>query len=242
MKKLLISVAWFGMSAAAPTVALASTSFGSDALAPPGGSPVVIVDNTTPDPDLTFTLDPSVEGYPPSADTTTCDTTGAAPCVYFSGTLTDNDTDGSLLDLESIAIIYTDPTDANYFALDNTFYDFYETPPFGPPGLLEGDTDDYVAPNTWTGLIFGVDIISPPPVGVYVETAEITACNLTNDGNCESGNPDPGAFTEDAAFTIVVTPEPTSGLLILAGLLLLVALDRARRLRMAPRVSRRSST
>jgi|HubBroStandDraft_6_1064221.scaffolds.fasta_scaffold247410_2 hypothetical protein len=224
--------------AAASSVAFGSTTFVASALPTPIGSLIVPEVNTIgPDIELSFSLDPNAAVYPPSADTGTCETTGGFPnCVYFSGTLTDNDTDGSLLALESIAIIYTEPTDADYFALDNTFSDFYQGTPSGPPGILEGDTDDNFAPNSYgPGLIFGVDIISPPPPGVYVETAEITACNLSNDPNCESGGPDPGEFTVDAQFTISVSPEPTSGLLILAGLPVLIGLDRYRRSRMAPR-------
>lgn len=224
----IVFVAALGISAAASTVALASTSFGSDALAPLSGSPIVIVTNTTPDLDLTFTLDPSVETYPPGTDASICDVTGTAPCVQFSGTLTDNDTDGSYLSINSISLILNAGDDA-YFTLDETlFFD-------DVPAILEGDTNDNFFSNVYTGPIFGVDIAPSTPVGVYDETAEISAAGGDND-------PDYNGFTVDATFTIVVTPEPRSGLLILAGLLVLVALDRARRLRMAPRMSGRSST
>jgi hypothetical protein len=239
----IISIAWLAISAAASTVAVASTTFGTNELAPPSGAPIAApeVNTVEPDLDLTFTLDPTAEVYPPGADTTTCQITGAAPCVYFSGTLTDTDTDDSFLFLESIAIIYTSPTDADYFTLDNTFYDFYQSSPSGPPGVLSGDptwaTDGLGnPPNSYgPGLIFGVDIISPPPVGVYVETAEITACNIPNDSTCQSGGADPGAITVDAQFTISVIPEPASGWMMLAGLLGIVGLNRARRSRIAGR-------
>jgi hypothetical protein len=159
--------------------------------------------------ELTFTLNPAV--YPPGVDPVTCQDTGTSPCVHLSGTLTDTDTDGSLLSLNGISIIFTG-SDGNYFTLDQNVFSN------DVPGTLEGDTDNNPAPNTYTGPIFGVDIAPSTPLGSYTETAEITACNLTNDVNCDSGNPDPGLFTVDAQFTIVVAPEPAAGSLLLGGL------------------------
>jgi len=160
--------------------------------------------------ELAFTLNPTETIYPPGIDPVICEATGTAPCVQFSGTLTDNDTDGSLLAITGISAIFNG-SDGDYFILDqNVFGD-------DVPGFLEGDTDDFVASDTYEGTIFGIDIDSPP-AGVYTETIEISACNLTNDANCESGDPDPAAFTADAQFTIVVTPEPAAAGLMLTAL------------------------
>jgi hypothetical protein len=160
--------------------------------------------------EFTLTLDPTQEIYPPGIDPVTCEVTGTAPCVQFLGTLTDNDTDGSLLAITGISVIFTG-SDGDYFTLDQNV--------FGNdvPGILEGDTDGFVASNRYSGTIFGIDINSAPQ-GVYTETVEISACNLSNDVNCESGDADPGAFTEDEQFTIVVTPEPAAASLLLEGL------------------------
>jgi hypothetical protein len=217
---------------AASTVALATTSFGANAVAPLNTFTSVVVGGQSIDVgsqessiDLSFTLSPSLDYYPPGADPSQCQLYGTAPCVQFSGTLTDNDTDGSPLFINSFSLILNSGDDA-YFSADN-FFDSFS----GPPGVLEGDTSKSFAPNSYTGLIFGVDIISAPPPGVYNEIAEISACGGTN------GDPTCGSFfTVDADFTIQdPAPEPRTGLLMLAGLLGLVGLHRARRSRMSGR-------
>ena len=71
--------------------------------------------------DFIVTLNPNSAGYPPSFDPAQCQLNGTAPCVVFSGTLSDTDTDDSLLYLESAAIDFTVPGDASYFTFDNTF-------------------------------------------------------------------------------------------------------------------------
>jgi hypothetical protein len=168
--------------------------------------------------DLMVTLTPSTVVYPPSSDPAQCQLNGTAPCVVFSGTLTDTDTDGSLLYLESAAINFTVPGDASYFTLDNTFFS-------DVPGVLSGDpnwaTDGNPFANTYTGPIFGVDIAPSTPVGTYVETIVISAAGGTDD-------PLLNGFTVDEAFTVIVTPEPTSGLTMVGGLLVMAALRRAR--------------
>ena len=160
-------------------------------------------------PDLTFTLSPTIEFFPPGAPAATCQTNGtSALCVQFSGTLTDTDTDLSIISLNSLSI-NLNPT---FFTEDNTFLN-------DVPGALSGDpnaaTDGNPFPNSYTGPIFGVDIAANTPPGVYNGIAEISASGGTQDPN---GN----GFTVDAAFTIVVSPEPVSTGLVLAGLLLLI--------------------
>lgn len=165
--------------------------------------------------DLTAVLSPNVEIYPLGADPGTCNTYGAAPCVQFSGTLTDTDTDGTFIGLNSISLTYGQPSDANYLTLDNTFYSV-------PPLFFVGDPTSVFIPYTYTGVIFGVDILPTTPVGIYTETAVIQAVGGTND-------PNGMGFNLDVDFIIDVnSPEPSSALLILAGLIALVAWRRLR--------------
>src|SRR5271165_7166829 len=80
---------------------------------------------------ISITLNPSVELYPPGYATALCQVNGTAPCVVFSGTITDTDTDSSFLFLQSVAL---DPGVAadSFFTLDNLFYN-------DVPGLFSGD-------------------------------------------------------------------------------------------------------
>jgi hypothetical protein len=170
---------------------------------------------------VTFTLNPTSETYPFGALGSTCQTyslSSSSSCVIFSGTLTDTDTDGSLTSLNSISILYGSPGDASYFTIDNVFNAFV-------PAVLEGDTLDSIAPNSYTGAIFGVDVLPTTPLGVYNETIDIAASGGTNDPN---GN----GFDATTGFTIdIVLPEPASGLMTLGGLLTIAVLLRARRSR-----------
>jgi hypothetical protein len=164
--------------------------------------------------DLLFVLDPPATAvYPPGADQAGCDAENpsglSAPCVQFSGTLTDTDLGNTLITLPGIALMLNLGDDA-YFTIDNTFYDY--TSALG--GAANG------APTSYTGLIFGVDIAPSTPVGVYVEFAEISVTG---------GDANYNLFPVDAQFTIDVVPEPRTGLLILPGLLVLVALRRVLR-------------
>jgi hypothetical protein len=167
--------------------------------------------------DLTAVLSPNVEVFPPGADPGICNTFGVAPCVQFSGTLTDTDTDGSFISLNGISITYGQPGDANYLTLDNTFSSG------GPPLIFVGDPTSVFLPFTYTGVIFGVDILPTTPIGIYTETAVIQASGGTNDPN---GN----GFNVDMDFTIDVnSPEPSTALLMLAGLVAIVAWRRRTR-------------
>src|ERR1022692_3206336 len=80
---------------------------------------------------ITITLNPTVEVYPPGYATALCQVNGTAPCVVFSGTITDTNTDGSFLSLESVALDPAVPAD-DFFTLDNLFYN-------DVPGLFSGD-------------------------------------------------------------------------------------------------------
>ena len=161
---------------------------------------------------LIFSLSPSVESYPPGFSTATCQANGSAPCVVFSGTLTDPDTDGSDTFLAGISVNFTLPAANGYFTVDNTFFN-------DVPGGLEGDTDNNPFSNTYTGAIFGLDFSPSTPAGVYTGMATISAYGGTNDPNDDG-------FTESASFTVEITPEPGSGWMIVIGLLVIVALRR----------------
>jgi len=164
--------------------------------------------------DISITFSPDTEVYPPSADTATCQLYGTAACVIFSGTITDNDTDRSLLFLTGITL--SDYND--YFTVDNNFTDNPLT------GTFEGDTLNHVASNTYTGEIMGLDIASDTPLGTYSAEAVFSGFGGTND-------PDDNGFTQNVDFTVVVTPEPITGGLTLIGLLALAASRRLRRTR-----------
>lgn len=166
--------------------------------------------------ELVFAISPFQESTVPGTSPDICQITGAAPCVQFSGTLTDTDTDGSLLVLTGISINFSGSS-GTYFTLDQNLF-FNDV-----PGILEGDTQNNIASNTYTGPIFGIDLGHPIPAGIYTETAVISACNLINDPNCESGGPDPLAFTASAQFQVDVVPEPSAGSLSLLGLTALLA-------------------
>lgn len=168
--------------------------------------------------DLTAVLSPNFGVYPPGTDPGTCDTNGMAPCLVFSGTLTDTDTDGSFITINDpggISLIYGQPSDATYLTLDNTFYN-------DPPLLFVGDPTSVFIPYTYTGAIFGIDILPTIPLGVYNETAVISGFGGTNDPN---GN----GFTVDVDFTIEITPEPSPALLMLAGLVAMAVWHRRKR-------------
>jgi hypothetical protein len=137
--------------------------------------------------------------------------------VVFAGTITDNDTDGTA---DNPNLIYltgiTLSAYSEYFTVDNTFSS-------DVPGAFEGDSDDYVTINTYSGPIMGLDIAPDTPVGTY--TAEAVF-----EGAGGDGDPDYNGFTEDVSFTVdVLAPEPATGGLLLAGLF--VALAASRRLR-----------
>jgi len=172
--------------------------------------------------DITIELHPSAEGYPPGYDTSLCRNNGSAPCVVFSGKITDTDTDGSYLLLESLALDPTVPADS-YFTVDSTFYNDVPGPYSGDPTWA---TDLLGNPsNTYSGLIFGLDFAADTPPGIYDGMAIFT-------GAGGDGDPGYGGFTVDVPFQVDIgTPEPASGLMILAGLLATGAARRARRSR-----------
>jgi hypothetical protein len=171
---------------------------------------------------ITITLNPSNEGYPLGSAAFLCELNGSPgePCVMFSGTITDTDTDGSYLFLNSVALDPTVPADS-YFTVDNTFYN-------DVPGVFSGDpnwaTDDEGNPsNSYTGLLFGLDFAADTPAGIYDGMLIFSAVGGDID-------PDGKGFTVEVPFEVDIdTPEPASGLMLLAGLLATGAWRRARR-------------
>jgi hypothetical protein len=166
---------------------------------------LLVISNAAFGSDLTFTLNPLIEYFPPGAGAALCETNGTSPlCVMFSGTLTDSDTDLSVMNLDSLTIDFAaNPAAAAYFTTDNTFF-------IDPPGILVGDPTSPL--HTYTGPIFGLDIAPSTPPGVYSLTADLGADGGTND-------PTNGGFTVTSDFTVVITPEPVSWGLVLAGFL-----------------------
>jgi hypothetical protein len=164
--------------------------------------------------DVSIVFSPSTEVYPPGADTATCELYGTAPCVDFSGTITDTDSDGSFLFLTGVTV----SAYANFFTVDNTFSDDISI-----PGGYEGDTLDSPFPNTYTGIIMGLDIAPGTPVGTY-------SANAVFAGYGGDGDPNGAGFTVDAPFTVIVNaPEPVTSSLVLGGLLAIVAARRRSR-------------
>jgi len=111
-----------------------------------------------------------------------------------------------------ISTPYTDAPDTITFdgilSLDN----------IAPTGVLSGDTewatDGFLnPPNTYSGQIFGIDIPSGTPVGVYEDTVNLDI--YPTNGNSQ--------FTVSAQVTVVVTPEPSAASCLFAGLAALAA-------------------
>jgi hypothetical protein len=175
-------------------------------------------DTIPPVGDVTITFSPMTEVYPPGADTTTCNSYGVAPCVDFYGTITDTDTDGSLLFLTGITLSAFN----NYFTVDNTF-----SQDVAIPGGYEGDALDSPFPNSYSGVIMGLDFAPDIPVGTYAADAIFAGAGGTDD-------PDFQGFTVVVPFSVIVSsaPEPaTGGMAIIAGLLAIAASLRHRRSR-----------
>src|ERR1022692_261643 len=103
---------------------------------------------------ITITLNPTVEVYPPGYATALCQVNGTAPCVVFSGTITDTNTDGSFLSLESVALDPAVPAD-DFFTLDNLFYNdgprLFSGLPFAPGG---GNPPPPHGPPPLLGIVF----------------------------------------------------------------------------------------
>ena len=172
--------------------------------------------------DITIAFNPATVIYPPGLDTYTCQSNGGGnlPCVDFSGVITDNDTDDSLIMLVDIAISLNG-AGSTYLTPDNTFYN-------EAAGLLVGDpnaaTDSNPFSNPYTGPIFGLDINPNIPWGIYTGSIQISGYNLSNDPGDEL------VFGQQT-FTLDVVPEPFNFGLTAAGLLSLALLSRLRRSR-----------
>jgi hypothetical protein len=165
--------------------------------------------------ELTFTLDSNAVSGSPASVNPDPDICLAPNCALFTGTLSDNDTDYSLL---FIGIPYTHAADSSDFDVVLSLGNI------SPAGLLSGDpvwaTDGSGnPPNIYQGPIFGIDIPANTPSGVYRDTVylDVTPTNGT----------DP--FTVSEAVTVVVSPEPGGADLMLAGLAALCGVYRWRR-------------
>jgi hypothetical protein len=121
-------------------------------------------------------------------------------CVPFSGTLTDNDTDLSFLQLDSISISFDPANPSTGLSLDNTFMAVV-------PGLLSGDPNFRVSgnpPNSYSGPVFGIDIAPHTVAGTYHATVMIHATGGT-------GDPGADGFSVSKVVTITVAPRPDRG-------------------------------
>jgi hypothetical protein len=151
-------------------------------------------------------------------------------CILFSGSLTDNDTDGSYIltgpdsdfGLSDITVTFSSLPTSGGLTLDNTWDDFADA------GVLIGDpnaaTDGDGAPNLYTGPLFGIDIAPGTTPGRYTGTVTIEAQHLDPDFD-PIGDP----FTVSQQFTVDVVPEPASWGFALAGLMVLGAWCRLRK-------------
>ncbi len=139
------------------------------------------------------------------------------PAVIFTGKLTDNDTDGSVISLNDVYTVFDDPAASTYFTVDNTFYN-------NVPGGLEGDDLDTYYLNSYCcgDPVFGVGIAPDTPVGTYTGTVDI-------DGSGGTNNAADLLFV--APITIVVAPEPVPFALGSTGLLAIAFYGVRRRLR-----------
>lgn len=150
---------------------------------------------------LTLSINTPVT-YPSGSPTVNCQTSGTAPCIVYTGTIADGDTDGSVITLNDILITFLTPGGSTYFTQDNTFFD-------NVPGIL-------TAGDSYSGPLFALDFPANTPPGDYQFTALVEA----TDGN--GVNFDSASAGSDAQ----VTPEPASGLLRLAALPAAFALRR----------------
>ena len=174
--------------------------------------------------DLTFTLDsPAGSGSPTNLVPDPDPPCLQPDCLVFSGTLLDNDTDDSLLFLNSIDVTFSPGPGSGALTLDGTFYDSTDY----VPGVLSGDpnyasTISACRANVYSGDLFGIDIAPGTPLGVYTGTVTIDAAGGTDDPNDDG-------FTVSQDITVIVTPEPAARSLALAGLLALAVSYRLKR-------------
>lgn len=165
--------------------------------------------------DVIFTLSAPVQSGSPGSLPPDANSCLPPTCALFSGSLTDTDTDGSIVLLNSADVTWSagNPS-VGFLTLDNTFFQ-------NVPGGLEGDTADNFFLNSYTGPIFGIDIAPGTPLGIYTGRLLIGASGGT-------GDPGSAGFTISQGFTVNVVPEPSPFALTLAGLFTL-ALYRAGR-------------
>jgi hypothetical protein len=160
--------------------------------------------------ELAFTLDSYIGYGMPTSLNPDPDSCLPPNCVLFTGTLTDNDVDPQPDTNPSYLGIGTPYTDASDMV---TFDGVLSLDNVAPTGVLSGDTewatDGLLNPaNTYSGPIFGVDIPTGTPAGVYVDAVNLDI--YPTNGNSQ--------FTVSATVTVVVAPEPAVAGLMLGGL------------------------
>jgi hypothetical protein len=165
-------------------------------------------------------------------------------CVLFTGTLTDNDTDGSYfytgpqtglgpdedLNLNDISLTWSTSPASGGLTLDQTWDEYAQN---SGAALLVGDPNglaDVGVPNSYSGSVFGIDIAPGTSVGEYTGTVTIQAQRFTVDSNGDF-DPDGSPFTVSEQFTVVVAPEPATWGFAMAGLAALGACCGLRRKR-----------
>jgi hypothetical protein len=156
--------------------------------------------------DLSISLVPDTgSGSPAPGTVDSGDCTLYSYCVLFSGTLTDNDTDASLLFVTGFDVSFTPTPGTGSLLPDGTFGNDAQT-------VFIGDPTSSFPTYSYSGAIFGIDIAPGTPLGEYAGVLSVYTSGGTNDLG------DGQTFT--APFTVdVVAPEPSAASLIFAGLL-----------------------
>lgn len=168
--------------------------------------------------DLSFTLNSNIgTGYVPANPPDAFPPCLEPGCVPFSGTLLDNDTDGSFIflsnadpSLTNIGVIFSSGPAAGGLTVDDTFDDLTSI-----PGVLIGDPTDSFGtglPYTYSGPLFGIDIAPGTTPGDYSGVVTIYANGGTND-------PNNLGFSVTQPITVdVLAAEPATACFALAGL------------------------
>jgi hypothetical protein len=160
-------------------------------------------------PDLTIALAPDSGSFSPTGDTVDAGDCLSQYCVLFSGAITNNDTDDSIMSLGPASVLFATTPASGGLSIDETFYN-------DVPGILIGDPT-YSYPDSspyyqYTGPIFGIDVAPGTTPGIYDGTLSVYTQYGTNDTG-------PGeTFTADFSVD-VLAPEPSAASLLLAGCL-----------------------
>jgi hypothetical protein len=177
-------------------------------------------------PDLTISLSPATGTFHPTGATPDPGDCLSEYCVLYSGTLTDTDTDDSIVSLISATVSFNTNPATGSLTVDNTFLN-------DVPGILIGDPT-FVYPSfpyyQYSGPVFGIDVAPGTSVGTYDGTLTIYMAGGTNDSGAGE------TFT--ANFSIGVTPEPSTANLLSNGLLMFAGWQGVRRKWRSSEVSR----